>query len=368
MQSRLFFLSILCFFCLQFTVAQSQTPVRIGIDGLTHDHIHGLLKDFGKRTDIQIVGIAEKNKELVQRLAKRYGFDTNIVYDDLATMIEKTHPQGVVAFNSIYEHLNTVEVCAPKGVHVMVEKPLAVNSSQAEKMAKLAKANNIYLLTNYETTWYPTHYEAFAMAVSKPQIGDINKVVIHDGHKGPREIGCSEEFLAWLTDPVLNGGGAVIDFGCYGANLMTWLMHNELPTSVTAVLQQIKPEVYPKVDDQATIILTYPHAQTIIQASWNWPVDRKDMEIYGKAGYVKALNANDLEYRLNRDLPVENKKLTEFPTEAKEPFNYFANVISGKFKLQPTDLASLENNLIVVKILDAARESAKKGKTVKIKN
>jgi predicted dehydrogenase len=366
MKIRLILLCIACFF-VQLTFSQSSVPVRIGIDGLTHDHIHGLLHDFGKRSDIQIVGIVEKNKALVQRLAKRYGFDTNFVYDDLATMIDHTHPQGVVAFNSIYEHLHTVEVCAPKGVHVMVEKPLAVNSVHARKMEQLAKKYKIHLLTNYETTWYPTHYKAYKMAVTQPEIGAINKIVVHDGHKGPREIGCSEEFLAWLTDPVLNGGGAVIDFGCYGANLATWLMKNEKPISVTAVLQQIKPEIYPKVDDQATILLVYPHAQAIIQGSWNWPVDRKDIEIYGKAGYVKALNATNLEYRLTRELPVKTEKITEFTTEAKEPFHYFAGVISGKFKVNPTDLSSLENNLIVVMLLDAAKKSAKEGKTIRLK-
>ncbi|MDR2474917.1 MAG: Gfo/Idh/MocA family oxidoreductase [Bacteroidales bacterium] len=366
MKVRLILLGIICCFAEEYTFAQS-APVRIGIDGLSHDHIHGLLRDLGQRSDIQLVGISEKNGELVQRLAKRYGFSTNIVYDDLATMIDSTNPQGVVAFNSIYEHLHTVEVCAPKGVHVMVEKPLAVNSTHAQKMAQLAEKYRIHLLTNYETTWYPAHYRAFELAVSQPEIGAINKILVHDGHKGPREIGCSEEFLAWLTDPVQNGGGAVTDFGCYGANLATWLMKNVLPTSVTAVLQQIKPEVYPNVDDQATILLEYSHAQAIIQGSWNWPVDRKDIEIYGKAGYVKALNATDLEYRLTRELPVKNEKITEFPMDTKEPFSYFANVISGKFNVKPTDLSSLENNLIVVTILDAAKKSAAEGKTIRLK-
>ena len=363
-KTALFFISLL--FVLQ-AVAQSSEPVRIGIDGLTHDHVNGLLSDFKKRTNIRIVGIAEKNKKLVQRLADRYGFDTSIVYDDLATMIDETHPQGVVAFNSIYEHLHTVEICAPKGIHVMVEKPLAVNSKQARKMAQLAETYHIHLLTNYETTWYPTHYKAYEMAVSQEEIGAINKVVIRDGHKGPKEIGCSEEFLAWLTDPVLNGGGAVIDFGCYGANLMTWLMKNEKPISVTAVLQQIKPEVYPKVDDQATILLVYPHTQAIIQGSWNWPVGRKDMDIYGKNGYIKVFNGNDLEYRLDENLPVKNERITEFPIKTQDPFSYFAGVISGRWKVNSTDLSSLENNLIVVKILDAAKESAKKGKAIRIK-
>ena len=367
MKTRLLLFGILFLFIGHSFYAQSSDAVRIGIDGLTHDHINGLLNNFNKRSDIKIVGIVEKNKELVKRLANRFGFDMSIVYDDLATMIEETRPQGVVAFNSIYEHLHTVEVCAPRGVHVMVEKPLAVNSKHAEKMAQLARKHSIHLLTNYETTWYPTHYRAYEMAVAKPEIGEINKVVIRDGHKGPKEIGCSKEFLAWLTDPLLNGGGAVIDFGCYGANLMTWLMKNEKPISVTAVLQQIKPDVYPKVDDQATIVLVYPQAQAIIQGSWNWPVDRKDMDIYGKNGYVKVINKNDFEYRLTRELPVHTEKITELPEEVQEPFKYFADVISGRVKVNPADLSSLENNLIVIKILDAAKESSKKGKTIRLK-
>jgi predicted dehydrogenase len=345
-------------------MAQQEAPVRIGVDGLTHDHIHGLLRDYGKRTDIQVVGIAETNRALVERLAKRYGFDPAIVYDDLETMIDKTRPQGVVAFNSIFEHLHTVEVCAPRGIPVMVEKPLAVNSEHAEKMATLARRYNTPVLTNYETSWYPSNHVARRMAVTSPELGAIRKVVVCDGHKGPREIGCSEEFLAWLTDPVLNGGGAVIDFGCYGANLMTWLMQNELPQSVTAVLQTLKPDVYPKVDDQATVILTYPHCQAIIQGSWNWPVDRKDMEIYGAAGFVKALNANNLVYRLRREEPEVALKPEPLPENAREPFGYFAALINGKLEVKPADLASLENNLIVVKILDAARRSARENRTV----
>ncbi|MDR2145757.1 MAG: Gfo/Idh/MocA family oxidoreductase [Tannerella sp.] len=342
----------------------SQTPVRIAVDGLSHDHIHGLLRDIEQRKDIQLVGIAEKNKDLVDRLAAQYHFDKNMVYEDLAEMVEKVKPQGVVAFNSIYDHLHTVEICAPRGIHVMVEKPLAVSLEHAEKMDRLAKENHIYLLTNYETSWYPSNYYAFDMAVNQQKTGAMNKVLINDGHKGPVEIGCSKEFLSWLTDPVLNGGGAVIDFGCYGANLATWLMQNERPQSVTAILQTLKPKVYPKVDDMATIILTYPHLQAIIQGSWNWPVDRKDMEIYGKEGYVKALNSSDVEFRLNRNTPSEFLKITEFPLDVRDPFSYFAKVIRGEITVKPTDLASLENNLIVVEILDAAKRSAREGRTV----
>ena len=81
------------------------------------------------------------------------------------------------------------------------------------------------------------------------------KVVIHDGHQGLKEIGVNKEFLDWLTDPIQNGGGALIDFGCYGANLMTYIMNGQQPISVTAVTQQFKPAVYLKVDDEASIIV-----------------------------------------------------------------------------------------------------------------
>ena len=131
--------SILFAFITLFSLQVVNAQVRIGIDGLSHDHVHGLLNNHKNRTDIVIVGIAEPNKKRAQELSGRYGFDMDLVYDDLQTMVEEAEPQGVVAFNSIYDHLKTVEVCAPKGIHVMVEKPLAVSVEHAERMESLAR-------------------------------------------------------------------------------------------------------------------------------------------------------------------------------------------------------------------------------------
>lgn len=349
------------------TTTFAQEPVRIGIDGLTHDHVHGILGMVKKgNAPFVLVGIAESNRDIVDRLAQSYGFDKNIVFDNIDEMVEKTKPQGVVAFNSIYGHLNTVEACAPKGIHVMVEKPLAVNMEHAKKMAGLARQNNILLLTNYETTWYPSNHKVYETIVEKNTLGDIRKVIVCDGHEGPKEIGCSQDFLDWLTDPVMNGGGAVVDFGCYGANLMTWLMKNERPETVSATLQQIKPDVYPKVDDEATIVLIYPKAQAILQGSWNWPFSRKDMEVYTTKGYMKALDANTVNFR-EHGKEAETEKSLSLPYGLNDPFHYFTEAIRGNIKVSPEDLSSLENNLIVVEILDAARQSARTGQVIKLK-
>lgn len=242
---------------------QNTKPLRIGIAGLTHDHV-GWLLSRARDSDIQIVGIAEKNRELAERYLKKYNLSMDLVYSSLEEMLDKSKPEAVCAFNSIYEHLEVVKACAPRKINVMVEKPLAVSVDHAKQMEALASKYNIYLLTNYETTWYGSNAKVVQMLDS---IGDLRKIVVHDGHHGPKEIGVSKEFFEWLTDPVKNGGGAVIDFGCYGANLITWLMKGEKPVSVFAVLQQIKPDIYPKVDDEATIIITYPKTQGIIQAS-----------------------------------------------------------------------------------------------------
>ncbi len=339
-------------------------PLRIGIVGLTHDHVHWLLgrKNQG---DIEIVGIVEPNRALVQRYAAQYGFSMDIVFTSMTEMLDKTRPASLAAFGSIFEHLAVVEAAAPRGIHVMVEKPLAVSLDHATRMKALADKHHITLMVNYETTWYPTLHEANAI-LRAGGIGALRKVVVHDGHKGPQKIGVSQEFLHWLRDPVQNGGGAVTDFGCYGANLMTFLMRGERPTAVTAVLRQFQPTDYPKVDDEATIILTYPGAQAIIQASWNWPIGRKDMELYGVQGAVVAENRNTLRTRLSEAAEESRRTLPERASPDNDPFAWFKALIQGRITPASYDPSSLDNNMIVMEILDAAVRSAREGRTIQL--
>ena len=344
--------------------SKSDAPLRLAVAGITHGHVGWILGRKDK-TDVTLVGIYEKNKELSQRFAKRFNLSPELFYSDLNKMLDAVKPEAVVAFGSIYEHMAAVEACAPRGMHVMVEKPLATNIAHVKKMEQLAKANKIYLLTNYETSWYPTTEKTFQLVHDSNFVGGIKKVVVHDGHQGPKEIGVGKEFLDWLTDPVQNGGGALIDFGCYGANLITYLMRGKEPISVTAIIQQFKPAIYPKVDDEATIIVTYPTTQCIIQASWNWPFSRKDMEVYGETGYIIAVNNSTMRVRNAKTKDEQTMQVT--PKEIavyQDPFSYFADVIRGKIQIQKFGPYSLENNILVVRILDAARESAKTGKTI----
>ncbi|MDY0104445.1 MAG: Gfo/Idh/MocA family oxidoreductase [Lentimicrobium sp.] len=357
---------VLCAILLLFFVSPTNAqPLRLGIAGLTHGHVHGILGREIKG-DVEIVGIAEGNQVLASKMAEDYHLPASIFYSSVDEMIAATHPEAVAAFGSIYEHLAVVEACAPAGIHVMVEKPLAVNMEHALKMKALTEKFNIHLLTNYETTWYPSNQHVYALLKSD-SIGDVRKIIVRDGHKGPKKIGVSPEFLDWLTDPVLNGGGAIVDFGCYGANLTTWLMEGKRPHSVTAITQQLQPENNPEVDDESIIILAYENANAIIQGSWNWPIGRKDMEVYGVKGALYADNKTDSRLRISEGYDGFRQK--EYSSKEREapfndPFAFFEAVLHNKISLAPYDLSSLENNLLVVEILDAARESAKTGRKV----
>jgi predicted dehydrogenase len=144
-----------------------------------------------------------------------------------------------------------------------------------------------------------------------------------------------------------------MDFGCYGANLATWLMDGEEPLTVTAVTQQFKPEIYAKVEDEATIVLGYCNAQAIIQASWNWPTNRKDLEVYGRDGYAHALDGRNIRLRKPGEQQDTLLALERRPAPFDEPFAYFAAALRGELQLSQTDLSSLANNMTVMRIADA---------------
>ncbi|MDQ3551511.1 MAG: Gfo/Idh/MocA family oxidoreductase [Bacteroidota bacterium] len=343
--------------------AQPIIPIRLAVAGTSHGHVPWIL---GRKqaADIEVVGIYEKDEKLSAKYGQEFSLNSSLFFTDLHKMLDAVKPEAVVAFGSTYEHLAVVEACAPRGIHVMVEKPLATTTEHALKMMNLAKKYNIHLLTNYETSWYPSTEKTYQLITDSNYIGNIKKAVFLHGHPGPEKIGVNKEFLQWLTDPVQNGGGALMDFGCYGANIMTYLMKGELPVSVTAVIQNFQPSVYPNVDDEATIIVNYLSAQCIIQASWNWPFNRKDMEIYGVEGYIKTLDDTNIKIRNNNKSEQHLIITQEQVPVYRDPFSYFADVIRGKIKILPFSLYTLENNIIVVRILEAAKISAKTGKTV----
>lgn len=343
----------------------ASTRLKLGVIGLVHGHVAGFFRQAPARPDIEIVGIAEPDAALAQRYSDQFHIDRKLFFTTVEQMVDHAKPDAAVLYTSTYGHRAAVEACARRKIDVMMEKPLAVSNDEARAIQKAAQQAGINVLVNYETTWYASNRAVHDM-LQAGELGELRKVVVHDGHAGPQEIHVPPEFFGWLTDPRQNGAGALFDFGCYGADLMTWLTSGARPLSVTAVTQQLKPQIYSKVDDEAIVILTYPGSQAILQASWNWPFDRKDMEVYGRTGYAITVRRDDLRIRKHGDANESNVRAKALAEPEDDSLRYFAAVVRKQIK--PAGLSSLETNMIVTEILDAARKSAKTGQTVRLRD
>jgi predicted dehydrogenase len=365
LETSLLVAAIIPLFSCSFLLAQpapESVPVRVAIIGLEHGHVTGFLQQFPHQHDTELVGIVDPDPALRAKYEQQFQLDHNLFYPTIDDLLNHQHPQALLVYTSIAQHRRVIESAAAHNLDVMVEKPLTLSLDDALAIRRIARQHRIHVLVNYETTWYPSNH-AISDLLDHGNLGEIRKVVIHDGHQGPKEIGVQPEFLEWLTDPALNGAGALYDFGCYGADLMTWFMHGEAPLSVTAVAQTDKPQTYPRVDDDATIILRYPQAQAVLMPSWDWPFGRKDTEVYGTKGYAIAPNPTLIRERVSESSPEVSLKIPPLTSPEDTSLHYLAAVVRGQ--LDPDhDLTSLDTNIVVMQILDAARQSARTGKTV----
>lgn len=342
--------------------AQTPQPLRVAVVGLTHGHVAGFLPQVPSHPEIKLVGIVEPDAALAAKYKAQYHLDNIPFYSTINEVVEKQHPAALWVYTATSEHRRIIQDAAAYGVSVMVEKPLATTLEDALAIRKVAREHHIQVLVNYETTWYSSNNEVLKEA-QDGKLGNVWKVVVHDGHKGPKEIGVQPEFLKWLSDPQQNGGGSLFDFGCYGADLMTVLMHGESPLSVTAKTQQVKPDVYPRVEDDATVIVQYPHAQAILEGSWNWPFDIKDFQVYGRTGYAFTLKRDRLRVRYAGDEQDHEMTAPPLSPPDDDPIHYLVSVVTGHKNVDHS-LGGIDTNVVVVQILDAARESAKTGRTV----
>jgi predicted dehydrogenase len=331
--------------------SQNTGSLRIGVVGLVHGHVEGLLWQDAQRDDITIVGIVEPDDAVFARLAEKYKLTPDLRCKDIPELVAKHKPEAVSVMTDIASHAEVARQCAPLGVHMLFEKPLAFTAADARAIAEVCAANGVLALTNYETSWYTSVREC-KLRLEAGTDGAPRKLIFRHGHRGPREIGCSPEFVSWLTDPARNGGGALIDFGCYGAILSTWLMNGERPINVTASATTLKPDVYPHVDDDATINITYKHTTATVQASWAWTHDNKEMDVYCEKGSLHAGRGGDITLR-SPDKAKVTIKPQPLPAHLKDEWTYLTLAVRGKCPIDP--LSGIEYNIIAVEILDAAR-------------
>ena len=343
------------------SVKSSGTKTRIAIIGLDHDHVWGLLKDIAREPNAELIAIADPHPELASKAKAQVPVMVKF-YSEYVQMLDEARPEAVIVTTANDRHLEILRECAKRHIHYSTEKPMATNAADAREMERLASQAGIKLMVNYWNAWVAASHDLFH-AVKSDQVGPVQKMIVQYGHRGPKEIGVSQYFADWLYDPVKNGGGAIMDFGCYGAEWALWLKGR--PTRVYAVVATLKVEQGNKVDDDATIVLDYPDATVTIQASWNWPYSKSHVEVFGPKGSLAAgrdyLFFRSASQRGASTAPYgEPLTLNSLPGEASNPISYFVRSIRDDKPIE--DPLSARLNVQAMEILDAARESARTGR------
>jgi predicted dehydrogenase len=357
---------LLAAFCFM-ALSLAAQDYKIAVVSMRHAHVWSHLGIMMKGDQVKFVGASETLPELIDHARRadntKPALPDDLIFSDWKKMIDQTKPDLVWAFTPTNEHIDVVRYCAPRGIHVIMEKPLATTYKDALEIQALAHKHNILAMANYGSTWNATQYAAKA-AIDSGQIGPVWRLHAVQGHGGPGNPKTSP-FVAWLADPVKNGGGALVDFGCYLVNWSLWL--KGMPQSVYAVANHLKPELFPEVEDNATIILNFKDGVAILEATWDMPPAQRPVnEIFGAKGSIVGNMVRTAATAAGGSgrgaQPGDPLTVTPLPPERAEPIAYMVDRIRNK---KPLDGPSaLELNVQVQEVLEAAYLSIKTGRAV----
>jgi predicted dehydrogenase len=354
---------ILTLLCLPLP-AREPAKYKIAVIGLVHSHVWGHLTTMLEGKTAVLVGVSEPNPELVDE-AKKAGVPDHLFFDDYKRMLDQVKPDIVWAFVENNRHLEIAKECAPRHINLIFEKPTASTYAEAKQIQVLAKKYDIRVMTNYQMAWWPSNYVAKA-AVEHGEVGTVYRLHGVVGHGGPGSEGARNKFFfEWLTDPVKNGAGALMDFGCYDALWSIWYLG--MPQTVYATALHLRPDRFPKVEDAATLVLSYPNAVGIFEGSWDLPRSFQDLEVFGRPDKGTAPGSLYVTHTgVQRQVGHEklDLKIDPLPAEESEPVAYMVSRIQTGRPIE--GLTGIDLNVKVIRIIDLAKESIKNGHKVNV--
>jgi predicted dehydrogenase len=237
--------------------------LRVGILGLSHDHVWGNVASLAAGGLGRLVAAADPDPRLRDRLRALDGGVA--LHDAPQALLERRDLDAVFVFADNRASAELGVGALERGLPVMVEKPMAADLAGADALLGAARRTGLPLMVNWPTAWRPALRHGLALAAAG-EVGEPMQLSHRGGHAGPREYGCSPQFVEWLYDPRRNGAGALVDYCGYGAMLCRLVLGR--PRAVTAVSARLRKPDLPS-EDTAVVVLTYPRAVGLLEASWN---------------------------------------------------------------------------------------------------
>ena len=343
---------------------------KIGVLGLHHDHVWTHVAELMARGDAQ-VAVADADEQLRERARAEFGVTR--VHDDYAALLEAEQPDAVLIFTDNAAKAAVVELAASHGKPIMLEKPMADCLANAERMRVAANVAGVPLMVNWPTVWNPAVRHAYELA-AHGAIGELTRFNFRGGHGGPKEYGCSPQFYGWLYDRARNGAGAYIDYCGYGASLACGLLG--LPSRAQACIARVQKD-YVDVDDNAVLVLRYPRALAVIEATWTsaGPVQGSGPMLSGTTGTLVARHRQarhegeegelGLVYHVTRERPDgQFFEPPELPDSERSAVEHFLSCLAADQPFLP--LVSLQLGRDTQEILEAGLRAARDGREVSL--
>lgn len=239
-----------------------KTKLRVGLLGMTHDHVWSVAADFRGSERGELVAAADPHPELLEKARTEFGIVTFESYEE---MLERTELDAVCVYADNAGTVELTEMAADRGLHVLVEKPLAADLAGADAMLAAVRRAGVELMVNWPFAWWAPFQHALSLAEGG-RIGRLFGTHYRAAHCGPKELGCSPFFYEWLYDAERNGAGALMDYCSYGSALARYLLGQ--PSRVTGTVGRLVKD-YVTVDDNAIITMQWSRAMALAEASWS---------------------------------------------------------------------------------------------------
>lgn len=343
---------------------------KIVVAGMIHDHVWKMLPQFAKVPGVRIVGAADPNRPLREQIRKEYG--VKALFASPAELFDKVEADAVLVCDSNAGSVPIVEAAAARGLHALVEKPMAATAEGARRMLAASRKHKTRLMINWPIAWTPSVVKALQM-VESGAIGHVFHARIHMAHQGPKEAGCTPYFWKWLYDAKLNGAGALVDYCCYGAAVMALLWGK--PGQVLGVARTMAKPNFP-VDDNAMVVGVWPKRTALSQASWTQNPDFHDMLFLGVGGTLETVRGKLIHtatkpgdfshWGAEKDrLNAREVKLPKLAPGYRNGPEHFVHALRTKTPF--TGLCTAEVGLAAQEILGAGLRSEKTGRRIALK-
>ena len=364
--------------------------IKAVIIGASHMHINEIALYITECPDMELLAVADVKSGVEEIPPFRYTPVWNLnnvkdnycsnVYEDYKEMLDTEKPDIAFILTENCQKPEVVEECAKRGINISIEKPIAVSIEEADKIKASVDKYGVEAVVNWPVVWRE-YVHKMKNAIDSGIVGKPIKLRYINGHTGPLGKGAKHRGVSdnaeEMTDDVRSktwwhqdshGGGVFLDIACYGCFFSRWFLGEGAKSIISMGANLNTP--YGDTDDNFAASIKYDGKMAVIEGTWTTPraVIPSGPMMLCTDGVVMctggAENAPDVKAFdiYGNEVEIPDAKLDD--KYKNMPFQYANHIVNGE---EIYDMLTLDKNMEVMAILDAAIKSSKSGKEEKIR-